>query len=127
MIIQTIHHLTHLWLQRPIGRMAGLLLLSLMVCSVTPGVKAHAHPVGMDEQGHVSKSTVAAQPLLDDRGSPEPVSEELFHVHDMPKPSTALLMLPLLPGYAASAELNSTVVMTILFTASTPPYRPPIV
>lgn len=99
----------------------------LMVLSVIPGVKAHAHAVGMDEHGHVSQSTVDAPSLFDDRGSPEPVSEEVFHVHDMPKPSTALLMLPLLPGYAASAELNSTVVVTILFAASTPPYRPPIV
>lgn len=116
------------WIQRPIGQLAGVLLLVAMISAGMPTGKIHTHADG--GLGHDHFAQLADGPSEQDEqlASADPAGDNVLHVHDVGTTVSALPMLPV-------AMLGATVPLTpgVRLTASPPPssarippHRPPI-
>ena len=128
MSVQAFRHLMHLWIRRPMGRLAGLLLLLAMLSATVLTGRIHAHAGGAHDHDHASQLATDWSFEHDDHPAPaKSTGDQTLHVHDAGKTSTALPALPMtMPGDAVCATSGCLVVSTPLSAAPRPPYRPPI-
>ena len=126
--LRTLQRRVSLWIQRPIGQLAALLLLVAMVSAGMPTGKVHAH--ADDDHGHEHVAQVAADGASDHDDPPAPPlpADTVLHAHDVGTTVPALAKLPVLvvsvlgpmaPGAPISAPPPAS-------TARRPPHRPPI-
>lgn len=126
----------NLWIQRPIGQLAGLLLLAAMVLS---GVRTELHAHADADHGHGHSAQAAVDHSSDhdsnhdtDHGdvpaSSDPTTTVL-HVHDIGTTLPAFLDLPELAFSALSPMALGAPITALpaLSTSRIPPHRPPIV
>ncbi len=130
--MRAFHQSLHLWIRRPIGRLASMLLLLLAIaCAALPSGKVHAHTGGAVEHGHeIAPASVASFEHDNHSGPSEPVGDVVLHAHDIGTTSTGLPPLPVMmtQNDMASSSLGSRLVVSSPPSeAPLPPYRPPII
>ena len=117
-----------LWIQRPIGLLAGLLLLVVMVSAGMPTGKVHAHADADHGHDHPAQVGADGQSGQDDKSPPSDPAGMVLHEHDAGTTVPALLKLPVLafgvvmpmaPGVRIAAPPPPS-------AARIPPHRPPI-
>lgn len=117
-----------LGIQRPIGLLAGLLLLVAMVSAGMPTGKVHAHADG--DHGHDHFAQVAADGPSDEEDQPAPSDSVgmFLHAHDVGTTVSALPNLPvvaLIVGVPMAPSVRLTAPPPPS-AARIPPHRPPI-
>lgn len=122
----------HLWIQRPIGQLAGLLLMVAMLSAGTPTASIHAHTDGDRDHGHGHAAQVVGDDLPDqsqDPASSDSPGDMVYHAHDVGTTASALPTLlvmvprmdvPMAPSVSVAEPPPPS-------AARIPPHRPPIV
>lgn len=128
MSLRALRRRVSLWIQRPVGQLAGLLLLVAMISAGMPTGKVHAHADGGHSHDHAAQ---LADGLSDhDDGAPasNPVEYAVLHAHDvgttassLPTPLTLMLSAQVLMAPIARLTTSSPP-----SSARIPPHRPPI-
>jgi len=129
MSLRALHRRVSIWIQRPIGQLAGLLLLVAMISAGTPTGKVHAHADGDHAHDHAAQ---LAEGLSDQgdvsAGDVDPTETTVLHTHDV---GTTVSTLPTLPTVMLSALVPVAPGVHLTTSpppssARTPPHRPPI-
>lgn len=128
MSLQALHRRVSLWIQRPAGRLAGLLLLVAMISAGMQTGKVHAHADGDHAHDHAAQ---AADALADHHDAPaeSPTDSTVLHAHDV---VTTVSTLPTLSMLTFSAQVPIAPIARLTTSsppssARIPPHRPPIV
>lgn len=117
------------WLQRPLGRLASLLLLVAVASAGVPSGQLHAHTDGDHDHDHrVQVAGDGSASQQDETDTKEPGGEGVFHAHDACVTVSVLPQIPMMvPVLIGPAALNSrTLEPPPLLSARLAPYRPPI-
>lgn len=127
--LRFLRRLAHLWLARPVGRLASLLLLAAVMSAGVPAVQVHAHVDGDHDHDHavqIAGDGIADQD--DQTGAESPDGDTVLHAHDVCMTLTALVAIPMtVPNLIGLAALNSrTPGPPPLPAALLAPHRPPI-
>lgn len=116
-----------LWIQRPFGQLAGLLLLVAMLSAGMQTGKVHAHADGDHTHDHAAQ---AADGLSghDDAPASSPTDTTVLHAHDV---VTTVSTLPTLSMVMFSAQVPMVPISRLTTSpppssARIPPHRPPI-
>lgn len=117
-----------LWIQRPLGRLAGLLLVVAMISAGMRTGEVHAHTDGDRAHDHAAQLADGLSNRDDAPGGLDPANTVVLHAHDV---GTTVSTLPTLPVVALSAlvPVAPSVHLTTSpppSSARTPPHRPPI-
>lgn len=127
MSLGALHRRVSLWIQRPVGQLAGLLLLVAMISAGMPIGKVHAHVDGDHTHDHAAQ---LADGLSDHDDAPaaNPSDTTLLHAHDVVTTVSTLSTLSMVMfsaqvPLAPIARLNTS---PPLSSARIPPHRPPI-
>ena len=127
--LKTIRHFASLWLRRPLGRLAGSLLLVALIMGGMPTGQVHAHDDGDHDHEHVTQLAADAPLDQDDPSDPsEPDEGFALHAHDVCLTFSAMLAPPQL---ALSTPVSVTPKVRLAAppspsSAQSPPHRPPI-
>ena len=127
MSLRALHRHVSLWIQRPVGQLAGLLLLVAMISAGMPTGKVHAHVDGDHSHDHAAQ---LADGLSDHNDVPasNPIDTTVLHAHDVGTtastlPTPLMLMLSAQVPMAPIARLTNSPPPS---SARIPPHRPPI-
>lgn len=116
-------------IQRPVGRLGGLLVVAALVSAGIPSGELHAHADGYDVHEHVV--VTAADDSVDQHGHTtpaEPDGIEVLHSHDACNTVSALPPIPaMFHNSGGLVAVSAPVpVASAPLTLLIPPYRPPI-
>lgn len=128
MSLRALHRRVSLWIQRPIGQLAGLLLLVAMISAGISTGEVHAHADGDHAHEHATQLADGLSDQDDAPGDLDPADTTVLHAHDV---GTTVSTLPTLPTVMLSAlvPVAPSVHLTTSpppSSARTPPHRPPI-
>ena len=129
MTLRILRHRLHLWIQRPIGQLAGLLLMVAMMLAGMPTGSVHAHTDGDHDHGHATQVAGDARAdLSQDPASPDTSGDMVLHVHDAGTTVSALpALLVMVPSIGVPmAPHIRTAEPPPPSAARIPPHRPPI-
>src|SRR5687768_6696084 len=116
------------WIQRPLGQLAGFVLLVAVASAGMPTGKLHAHAGG--DHGHHHSTQLAD--VTPDHGDPAPEPSSplgtVLHGHDVGPTVTALPAFPvvILSAGPPTAPARVEGVSPPPSAPRTPPHRPPI-
>jgi len=125
---RALQHRATIWIQRPIGTLAGLLLLVAMVSAGMVTGKVHAHADGDHGHDHGAQmATIGPTDHIDLPAPPVP-DDTVLHAHDVGTTVTAFLKLPALDFRVGSPSAPAVLTVTPSppSAARIPPHRPPI-
>lgn len=134
MSLRVLERRMSLWIRRPIGRLAGVLLLATMILSGVPAGEIHAHADGDRSHDHAARLVADLQPVDSSpegdelSGSSGPADSTVLHAHDV---GTVASVLPTFPDLtldvpAPVGPATSLTTSSPPSSARTPPHRPPI-
>lgn len=128
MSLRALHRRVSIWIQRPIGQLAGLLLLVAMISAGMRTGEVHAHTDGGDAHAHAAQLADGLSGQDDARGGVDPADTAVLHAHDVGTtistlPDLPVVMLSALVPVAPGVHLTTSPPPT---SARTPPHRPPI-
>ena len=132
MSLQAIRHFSTICIRRPLGQLAGGLLLVSLLASGAPIGKIHSHADAYHDHDH--GSLIVANGLFDREFDDQPAAseseeDETLHVHGLCATASALPALtelalgevaPVAPVFRITAPPPPS-------SAQAPPHRPPIV
>lgn len=127
--LQTVRRRLNLWLQRPFGRLASLLLLVAMVSAGVPTAQVHAHTGGdHDHDHHAQLSSGGAVDQHDHTTPADPDGDTALHAHDACTTVSALSSVPMMvpSGVGPVAPSVRAAGSPPPLAPRIPPYRPPI-
>lgn len=128
MSLRVLHRRICLWIHRPFGRLAGLLLVVAMVSAGLPTGNVHAHAGGDHDHDHSAQSVAGGSSGQEEGpASPDP-ADLVLHAHDV---ATTVTALPTFPALILSAVVPMAPSVPVATSppptaARTPPHRPPI-
>ena len=127
MSLQALQRRVSLWIHRPFGRLAGLLLLVAMVSAGLPTGNVHAHAGGDHDHDHSAQLAEEGSSGHEDPAPSEP-ADMVLHAHDVCTSATALSVLPtlILSAVAPVAPSVRAPAPPPPSAARIPPHRPPI-
>lgn len=128
MSLRALHRRVSLWIQRPTGQLAGLLLLVAMISAGMPAGKVHAHVDGDHAHDHAAQ---LADGLSDHDDAPasNPIDTTVLHAHDVGTTTASTLPTPLMLMLSARVPMAPIARLTTSpppSSARIPPHRPPI-
>ncbi|WP_152597877.1 hypothetical protein [Novilysobacter arseniciresistens] len=117
-----------LWIQRPIGQLAGLLLLVAMLSAGISTGEVHAHADGDHAHDHAAQLADGLSDHDDPPRDLDPGDTTVLHAHDVGTtvstlPTIPVVMLSALVPVAPGVHLTTSPPPS---SARTPPHRPPI-
>src|SRR3546814_16050759 len=107
MSLRALHRRVSLWIQRPIGQLAGLLLLVAMISAGISTGEVHAHADGDHAHEHATQLADGLSDQDDAPGDLDPADTTVLHAHDvgttvstLPTPHTVMprALVPLSPS-----------------------------
>src|SRR3546814_1355725 len=104
MSLRALHRRVSLWIQRPIGQLAGLLLLVAMISAGISTGEVHAHADGDHAHEHATQLADGLSDQDDAPGDLDPADTTVLHAHDV---GTTVSTLPTLPTVMLSALVRS--------------------
>lgn len=129
--LRALRHRVSCWIRRPLGRLAGSVLLLVLILAGAPVTTLHAHEGGDTHHHHAEFEPGAGDVSIhgaDHGGSQAPNSDTLLHAHDV---CTSVSAVPTFSALTVVAIVPSTPVAAPSATvpptaARVPPHRPPI-
>src|SRR3546814_5212923 len=83
MSLRALHRRVSLWIQRPIGQLAGLLLLVAMISAGISTGEVHAHADGDHAHEHATQLADGLSDQDDAPGDLDPADTTVLHAHDV--------------------------------------------
>ncbi|KGM56156.1 hypothetical protein N799_05025 [Lysobacter arseniciresistens ZS79] len=128
MSLRALHRRVSLWIQRPIGQLAGLLLLVAMLSAGISTGEVHAHADGDHAHDHAAQLADGLSDHDDPPRDLDPGDTTVLHAHDVGTtvstlPTIPVVMLSALVPVAPGVHLTTSPPPS---SARTPPHRPPI-
>jgi hypothetical protein len=128
MSLRALHRHVSLWIQRPVGQLAGLLLLVAMISAGMPTGKVHAHADGDHTHDHAAQAADGLSDHEDAPASSPTDNTTVLHAHDV---VTTVSTLPSLSMLVFSAQVPMAPIARLTTSpppssARIPPHRPPI-
>lgn len=127
--LRILRHRVNQWIHRPVGRLAGLLLLLAMTSAGVPATQVHAHAGGDRDHDHFAQLVHDEAAHQHDHSTPaDPDGDPVLHAHDACLTVSALppvpMVIPSITGLVAPSVRVSASPPPM--AARIPPYRPPI-
>lgn len=128
MSLRALHRRVSHWIQRPVGQLAGLLLMVAMISAGMQTGEIHAHVEGDHAHDHAAQAADGLSEHDDAPAASHPSDTTLLHAHDV---VTTVSTLPTLFMVMFSAQVPMAPVARLTTSpppssARVPPHRPPI-
>src|SRR3546814_14283362 len=94
MSLRALHRRVSLWIQRPIGQLAGLLLLVAMISAGISTGEVNAHADGDHAHEHATQLADGLSEQDDAPGDLDPADTTVLHAHDVGPTVSTLSILP---------------------------------